>query len=820
MISSAQTHSLIAAFLLLAVSHAPAAQPVDDFHHSIEPILSHYCYDCHGDGEHKGGVTLDGLSSDDALLNNRDFWWRILKNVRAGIMPPQKSDRPSEEEKGRLADWIKHGAFGINPLSPDPGRVTIRRLNRVEYRHTISDLLGVDFNTTEEFPPDDTGYGFDTIGDALSVSPLLLEKYMQAAQTVVAQGVPASARKPQEQTIWSDAFHSSDRSINGGHLSFADEAAVSASFTVTQPGDYLLHLHVHVNGEFDFDPGKCRLVFKSGEKELWQQELAWAEGKNITATLAQQWQPGDHSLSFELHPLASPDNKRSNIHLRIESVQIEGPLDEKFWVPAESYHRFFPRDEAPASEPQREQYAREVLDAFTRKAFRRPASAEVLDRLVEIAQRVYRQPGKTFEQGVAEAMTAVLASPRFLFRVEESAMRNAGEPYSPVDEYSLASRLSYFLWSSMPDEQLFDLASRGELRKNLHAQVDRMIRDPRSEALVHNFAGQWLQLRDVDSVPINARIVLARDAMSSAAGNDPQFNGNARLGKPRIRLEPPLRQALREEPERMFSRILHENRPLVELIDCNYTFLNERLAKLYNIPDVAGDEMRLVELPADSPRGGVLTMGSFLIVTSNPTRTSPVKRGQFILDNILGMPTPAPPPNIPALEQSEQAINGRQPTFREVLQMHRSKPLCASCHSRMDPIGLSLENFNAMGMWREHERGQPIDASGQLTTGESFHDIRDLKKIVENNHRTDFYRCLTEKMLTYALGRGLEYYDVEAVDRIVDKIVRANGQSSALLAGIIDSVPFQERRNHPATDATATQPAVATEPRVQLEVRP
>lgn len=766
-----------------------------DFHKNVEPILSQYCYDCHGQGEHKGGVSLDDFKSDDGLLNNRDLWWRVLKNVRAGIMPPQKNDRPSDGQIHQLADWIKTGAFGIDPASPDPGRVTIRRLNRVEYRHTIQDLTGVDFDTTGEFPPDDTGYGFDTIGDALSVSPLLLEKYMQAAQTIIGQCVPSAARKPPVTTIYGGAFRGDDPSPNGQRLSFDRPATVSTAFTARQAGSYRLHFTLHIHGDFDFDPGRCKLILKVNNQQAWQQELAWAEGKKLEFDIPEQWQAGEYPMSFELQPLPAADNARSNIHLQIESVAITGPMEEQFWVPIKGYHRFFPRDHAPTAEPERRQYAREVLDAFTQRAFRRPADEKTLDRLVEIASLVYREPGKTFEQGVAQAMVAVLASPRFLFRVEQSDIQHPGEAFSPVDEYSLASRLSYFLWSSMPDAQLLDLASRGELRKNLAPQLDRMMADPRSEAMVRNFAGQWLQLRDLDSIPINARVVLRRDIKPDS--DDPAEFGQHHFEKPKVVLDTELRQALREEPERVFSRVLHENRSLAELLDCNYTFLNETLAKLYAIPDINGGEMRLVQLPADSPRGGVLTMGAFLVVTSNPTRTSPVKRGQFILDNILGMPIPPPPPNVPAFEEAEKAFPDRQPSFREVLELHRRQPLCSSCHSRMDPLGLSLENFNALGMWRDKERGLPIDASGKLITGETFHDMRNLKKILEDHHREDFYRCITEKMMTYALGRGLEYYDVDAVDRIVDRIEQADGQSSALVAGIVESVPFQERRNRP-----------------------
>jgi hypothetical protein len=353
-----------------------------------------------------------------------------------------------------------------------------------------------------------------------------------------------------------------------------------------------------------------------------------------------------------------------------------------------------------------------------------------------------------------------------------------------------------------------------------------MLADPRSEALVGNFVGQWLQVRDVEGIDINARAVLARDAGEERAQrrNSQRFQElrdipdekltpeqraelqqmreqfRRRFGnRQNIELDRDLRRALREETEMAFSFVLREDRSVLELIDCDYTFLNERLAKHYALTNwvgtnFVGSEMRRVQLPKDTTRGGVLTHGSVLIVTSNPTRTSPVKRGLFVLDNILGMPPPPPPPDVPQLEDAEKEFKDHQPTLRETLELHRSKPLCNACHNRMDPLGLALENFNALGMWREKERGRPIDAAGKLITGESFHDIREVKRALTTHHRLDFYRCLTEKLLTYALGRGLEYYDVHTVDQIVESLDRQKGRVSALLMGIVESAPFQKRR--------------------------
>jgi hypothetical protein len=911
---------------------APLQEPVDQFRKKIQPLLTTYCYDCHGDGEKKGGIALDELKSDDQLLKNPDLWWRVLKNTRTGLMPPQKKPHPTPQELGELAGWIKYGAFGIDPSHPDPGRVTLRRLNRVEYRNTIKDLMGVDYNTTEEFPPDDTGYGFDTIGDVLSFSPLLLEKYMKAAETIVRSGVPLVAKTMPESTIPGKAFKSTEAGISPERLSFYKEATVSSSATITQPADYVLKLSVSVRGDFNFDPGRINLVLKVDDKEQWTHEFKWDNGRKFVFDIPQKLETGKHALALEVHPLTPVEERKTSIDMQIQSLVVAGPTDPKVWNVSKSYARFFPRLKPPQDAAERREYAREVLTAFTSKAFRRPADAATVDRLVKIAEAGWSAPGKQFEQGIGEAMIATLSSPRFLFRVEQTVKSDPNQPYSQIDEYSLASRLSYFLWSTMPDEELMALASRGQLRKNYAAQVKRLLGDERASAMVRNFTGQWLQLRDVDAISINARVVLARDnntekemeaqlaafrarfaqsnqqpnpnrpnpappsvangnapAGTAPAGTPPPApaaangdaaaaatppvankgtnpiatatappaanvtnpsasaatppaangtspapaaananaqppaagaggrgafgNGRRGFGPPPVQLDGPLRNAMRAEPEMLFETIVREDRSLSELLDCNYTFVNSNLAKLYGIEKVVGPDMQRVELPKESPRGGLLTMGSLLVVTSNPTRTSPVKRGQFILDNILGMPAPPPPPDIPPLEDAATGLD-HDPTFRQVLELHRDKMLCKSCHARMDPLGLSLENFNALGMFRNKERGQNIDASGQLLTGEKFKDVRELKEILLTRHLEDFYRCLTEKMLTYALGRGLEYYDVETVDRIVDRLKKDNGRASVLISGIVESAPFQEKRNFVAP--AELKPAQ----RAQLDVHP
>ena len=437
-----------------------------------------------------------------------------------------------------------------------------------------------------------------------------------------------------------------------------------------------------------------------------------------------------------------------------------------------------------------------------------------------MVEAVSQDQGQTFEAGVARAMMVVLASPRFVFR-EEGIEPGSRDQYPLLDEYALAARLSYFLWSSMPDDELFHLAGEHKLRANLPAQLERMLADARSAEFFRHFVGQWLQTRDVDTVLINASAVIAHDEPRdpeadrrrarfrelnrkspeslSAKEKDELKEVRAAFFRTSRRsrefeLTRDLRQAMRQETEMLFENIVRKDRGLVELLDCDYTFLNERLAKHYGIDGIKGDAMRQVALPPGSPRGGVLTQGTMLTVTSNPDRTSPVKRGLFILDNILGIPPPPPPPDIPPLEAASKKLAGRTPTLRESLALHRNTASCASCHNRMDPLGLALENYNALGRWRDKESGQPIDASGRLVTGESFNGIVELKRILVDRHRRDFYRCLSEKMLIYALGRGLDDRDVETVDRLVERIETESGRPSALLMGIIESTPFQRRR--------------------------
>jgi hypothetical protein len=649
-----------------------------------------------------------------------------------------------------------------------------------------------------------------------------MEKYLTAAQAVVTKAVPQVTLVPVTQFAGVGDFKYADgtptvgKTIRGSGLGadgimaiglpYPKESSISHVFDVKKPGDYRVVLEQNFRGDFAYNPQRAVVTVGVDGKEVSKKEHGWESNHDVDDAHEVHWEAGPHTISTAIEPVAAQGGagggRAADNLYNIKGVRLEGPLDPAQWVHPANYARFFNRDVVPSDAAGRRAYAQEILSAFASKAYRRPAPAESVNQLVEIAEKFYSAPGATFESGVAQGMVAALASPRFLFRVDRPTPTGASATSANVDDYSLASRLSYFLWSSMPDDELLKLAAAGTLRTNLPGQVKRMLADPRSAAFVENFTGHWLQTRLVTTVPLNQREILAREGVS--------VGGGGRGGGGGGNVSDALRNAAKEETEKYFEYVLREDRSVDEFLASDYTFVNETLANAYKISDVKGTEMRKVVLPPGDMRGGILTMGSVLMVTSNPTRTSPVKRGKWMLENILDAPTPPPPPNVPALEDSKPKDDS-QPTLRETLAIHRKDAMCASCHNRMDPLGLALENFNALGQWRTQEYKQKIDPSGQLATGETFTNISDLKRVLLVNHKLEFYRCLTEKLLTYALGRGMEYYDVPTVDRIVENLDRNHGAFSALLNGVIESAPFQQQRliTNPIADDTNSAPRLA-----------
>ncbi len=825
---------LRSALVLCFGTAAKADEFLAAYEEKILPILEDHCFSCHGESENKGKVSFDTFGSTEELMKQSGLWDHALRNVRAGLMPPAKKKRPSAEELATLEEWIKRGPLKLDPANPDPGRVTLRRLNRVEYRNTVRDLTGHDFRTDEEFPADDTGYGFDNIGDVLSTSPLLLEKYLQAAEAIVERGMPLENRVTPQRNYPAGMFRGQGQRSEGDweyRLSLYEPADLTAQLKIEKPGTYRLILNATARGSFSYDPGRANAAWYVEGKKLVEQEMKWSPAQKLESSLEVKWEAGGYPLRLTLAPLVDkseqpPDlgDGPPSVNLHLNGITLIGPLEPEHRVHPPNYEKFFTRESVPEDAAGRNEYTGEILRRFASRAFRRPVDEATVTKLAGFAKETAEAPGGTFEKGIARAVSAILASPRFLFRIEQTLPEGDGDKHPLLDEYALASRLSYFLWSTMPDERLLELAGRGELRKQLGEQVERMLKDERSDEFVENFAGQWLQTRDVESVSIDARVVISRDSGTEKENNE-RFQTFRRLNREideaekakddakvatlreemkalrgkfrgkRIEFGGSLRTAMRREAELYFRHVLREDRSVLELIDTDWTFLNGELAAHYGIPGVEGGDMRPVKLPPDSPRGGIITMGSVLAVTSNPTRTSPVKRGLFILDNVLGTPPPPAPPNIPSLEASEKGANGEELTLRQALALHREKPLCSSCHNRMDPLGLALENFNAMGLWRDKERGQPLASpEGQLITGEKFADVRELKRVLVSSRRADYYRCLTEKLLTYALGRGPETGDITTVDAIVEKMEASGGKFSTLITGIIESAPFQKRQ--------------------------
>lgn len=637
---------------------------LDEARASGPALLTRYCGECHADGADEGGVALDalltGLPTSGSVVGDTAHkqWVAVWKNLRAETMPPADEPQPSADERRTLVDFVSREVLGVDPERPDPGHVVLRRLNRVEYANTVRDLTGIQDNFRDELPSDDTGHGFDTIGAVLSLSPMLLEKYLAIA-TRVGNRVAREAvliRKPDQKREY---------------------------------------------------PNQLRRLFPYGP------------------------------------PPDDPSEQTTHLHRTLRKLAARG--------------------------------------------FRRPPDDATLARLVSIAEEARDAQGGSFEKGVSAALTAILASPQFLFRVEDQhdEANVALGTAVLIDEFSLASRLSYFLWSTMPDDELFKLAERSQLRQELSRQVDRMLRDRRSDAFVQNFVGQWLRTRDVDGIPLDIIAVLKAKHWKDAE----------RIFNDRVR------RAMRSETELFFAHILREGLPATDLLTARQTFVNEPLAQFYGIPGVTGPEMRLVDVPENVARGGLLTHGSFLIVTSNPTRTSPVKRGVFILDNLLGTPPPPAPADVPAIEKAAAALAANA-TMREIMEVHRRDALCASCHARMDPLGLALERYNPLGLWRADETAATIDTGGRLMTGDRFADARELASVIAGPRKQDFYRCLAEKLLTYALGRGLEYSDGPAVDTILET-VRRDDRLATFIVAIVESVPFQMCRGSPATDQPA-----------------
>ena len=765
--------------LLILGFLATCVRAEESFKKEILPLLEDYCFDCHGDGSSKGDFSMDNYSDLPKHLDDVEHWLAIWRNLRSQIMPPPKKDQPEQKERQALLKWIETRVFKLDPSNPDPGRVTIRRLNRVEYRYAIRDLLGVDYDAEENFPADDTGYGFDTIGDVLSISPLHMEKYLEAASSIVEKALPkgAAAQVPVRVFSGRGFRRTGDAKRQADWLPFKIGNTVTLFGDAPANGTYEVSLRYAIRGASEATDQSAGLELLAGGRTIAARSMGWDQSESLVLSGKVRLEKGRSQFGVKVTPRKPAGSGQQEQSVVLREIKIRGPIEGTFKEYAKGYRMIMVDGPPPKEMRDRQIYARKIMRSFVSRAFRRPLDRNTVAKLVAMAMQVDQSPGMTFEDGIKHAMTAVLASPRFLFRAEIQPEPNNKGKVIFLDEYALASRLSFFLWSSVPDDELLSLAFQKKLRKSLRSQVERMLADPRSHRFGKHFVGQWLQTRDIEHIPIDAlRVLGIRDA---GAANQ-VFNGS-------------LRRDMRLESELFFEFILKKDRPAKELISARYSFLNERLAKFYGVPGIRGNEHRLVDLHEHPQRGGILGQGSFLVVTSNPTRTSPVKRGLFVLDNILGTPAPPAPPDVPELEETGHKSEKKM-TMRQMMEVHRQKPVCASCHKRMDPIGLGLENFNAIGQFRSTEEGQPIDTAGVLITGETFSDVAGLKAVLADSRTDDFYRCLAEKILTFAIGRGPEYYDAVSIDAIVSKMHKGKGTLKELVHAIIESAPFQKRR--------------------------
>ena len=739
------------------------------FETTVAPVLAKTCTPCHNENLASGDLIIDAFTKAASLTANRDGWEIILQKLRSGEMPPKGVPRPAQMDAVIQFVQAEFEKADKN-LKPDPGRVTARRLNRAEYTNTIRDLLDIEFRAEKSFPTDDLGNGFDNIGEVLTISPVLMEKYMAAAGRIASRAIGAD---PLPKPL-STQYALKDKKIRR-----VDFSTIEAAGRIEFDGEYIVRFGLP--GERAADAKPVKLGF-------------WLDGKLLN-TMPVETKPsglvyfnpyseeemrlvlpeGDHVFRagfidddfIKDMPAASAYNNKKNKFL--DSITFIGPYATKGEKPSRKKILICDPNSGPVC-------VDKILSNLAHDAYRRPVTrAEVasLNRFVAMA----KANGQNTEQGIQLALQAMLVSPNFLFRIEHDASPTDPTKVHAVTDVELASRLSYYLWSSMPDDELLGLAEAGKLRAPgvLDAQVKRLLADAKSSALADNFAGQWLELRNLDVVKPDPQ-------------KFPEWG-------------PELRDAMKMETRLFFDYALRENRPLSDFLDARYTFLNERLARFYGIPDVKGADFRKVDLTTDQ-RGGILSQAGVLTVSSYPTRTSVVIRGKYILSNILGSPPPPPPADVPLLD--ETAV-GTSASLRNQMETHRANAVCASCHSKMDPLGFALENYDGIGKWRTMDGKFPVDSSGTLPNGKSFSTPAEMRTVLREQ-LPEFARCIVEKMLTYSLGRGLGPYDRRTVEQINRNLSASGYPFQTIVYEIVRSLPFQSRRGELTTTQNPVKP--------------
>ncbi|MBI3466555.1 MAG: DUF1592 domain-containing protein, partial [Planctomycetes bacterium] len=673
-----------------------AADKQADYNARIAPLLKRFCFECHGPKKQEAEIGFQELADASRFPDQRATWERVLEMVEFAAMPPEDEPQPTEAERETLVAWIRSQlTTGGAAIAGDPGRVTIRRLNRAEYNNTVRDLLGVEIKPADDFPSDDVGYGFDNIGEVLSLPPLLMEKYLNAAEQIAEAAIviedpsKAPGQRRDRRRLDSKGSAKLERS---GVFTLNSEGEVSHRFEFQRAGDYILRLEAGAQQAGD-EPARMELRLDDKPVTVFDVRSKRAALRPFDFRL--HVEQGEHKVSAAFindfyDPQAKDENARDR-NLYVGAIELIGPVDIRPEDLPESHRRLITIRPDGGRAPL--DAARQVLRPFISRAFRRLVKADEVERFANLVQMVVDQQ-QPYERGIQVAVAAVLVSPHFLFRVERDAQPDNPQARRKLNDFELASRLSYFLWSSMPDEELFALARQRKLRDDvvLRRQVARMLQDRKAAALVENFAGQWLNLRMLDEI-------------APDPDTFPDFDHR-------------LREDMRRETLLFFDAIVREDRSILELLDGRFSYINSRLADHYGVVGIETDEFRRVDWKPADPRAGVLTQASILTLTSNPKRTSPVKRGKWIMENILGTPPPEPPPDVPVLEETQKAAPNM--SLREQLELHRKDAGCASCHRQMDALGFGFENFDPVGRWRDRDGRLPIDASGVLPTGEKF----------------------------------------------------------------------------------------------------
>jgi mono/diheme cytochrome c family protein len=744
-------------------------------------LVKQYCTGCHSDRLKTAGVSLERRSLD-SVRNDPELWEKVIRKVRAGEMPPAGMPRSSAAAQKDFTAYLESELDRAAALHPNPGRPTAHRLNRNEYSNAIRDLLALDVNIGDTLPVDDSGYGFDNIADVLSLSPVLVERYMAAARKVVRLALGNTDLKPVVDTFDGLSEVRASRGTRQGRnerlsedLPFDSAAGLSFRYTFPVDAEYVFSVKLSGGGGAFGETAPpvgdildLRVPVKAGVRQVG---LTFLRSDAIQETAGGRGGAGGRGAGPKYLDLRL-DGKRLKLYeislqvpegKEINQLAIGGPYNIS--GPGDTASRRKVLVCRPESSKDEETCAVRILSSLTRQAYRRTSTPADLQQLMPLFRSGRKERG--FEAGIEEALQGMLVSPNFLFRIEPDPPGAAPGGTHRLNDFELASRLSFFLWSSIPDDELLDLAEKGRLKDTdvIRRQVTRMLENPKSQAFVQNFTGQWLLLRNLDQ--------LKPDPLA--------FPG----------YDYSLRRAFREETQLFFSAILRENRPVTDLLDARFTFVNQRLAEFYGIPGVYGSRFRRVEI-ADPRRGGLLGQGSILTVTSYPNRTSVVQRGKWVLDSLLGSPPPPPPPNVPALDLHEKE---KKLSVRGAMEAHRADPVCASCHARMDPIGFALENYNGIGQWRNDDADGPINSVGKLPDGVEVNGPEGLKQLLLTRYREQFITTFTEKLMTYALGRGSDAYDMPAIRAMMRQAAKDNLTLRALIDCLVESPQFLTKRN-------------------------